>query len=48
MMYTVQFFDDGIQDDVVVFMGSLADCITCKDDDDEFYIVAPDGFTVVG
>ena len=48
MMYTVQYFDDGIQDDMVVFMGSLADCIVYKDDDNDFYIVAPDGFTVVG
>lgn len=47
-MYTVRFFDEMVMDDMVVFTGTLAQCIACKDNDEEFYIVAPDGFTVVG
>jgi hypothetical protein len=33
-------------DDVMVFSGSLADCLAYVDGDDELYITEPDGFTV--
>ena len=47
-MYTVMFFDEMTMDDMAVFTGTLAQCVAYKDDDEDFYIVAPDGFTVVG
>jgi hypothetical protein len=48
-MYTVWTFDDATCDDMMVFEGTLAQCIDYvgDDEDDEFYIVEPDGFTVV-
>jgi hypothetical protein len=39
-------FDDACVDDVMVFSGSLADCLAYVDGDDELYITEPDGFTV--
>ena len=47
MMYTVCFFDEATFDDMAVFTGTLADCKAYKGTDDELYVVAPDGFTVV-
>lgn len=50
-LYTVQYFDEATWDDAVVFTGTLAQCrewLTGDYDDlDEFFIVAPDGYTVV-
>ena len=50
-LYTVQYFDEATWDDAVVFTSTLAQCrewMTDNDDDlDEFFIVAPDGYTVV-
>ena len=50
MMYTVNFYNEDTQDEVVVFTGTLADCEMYvelfKDDGEELYIVEPDGFTV--
>jgi hypothetical protein len=48
-MYTVWTFDDATCDDMMVFEGTLAQCIDYvgDDEDDEFYIVEHDGFTVV-
>lgn len=47
-MYTVWMTDDAVCDDVMVFAGSLAECVEYIADDefDEMYIVEPDGFTV--
>ena len=45
-MFTVWTYDDGCCDDVMVFEGSLDECIAYVADDDEFYIQEPDGFTV--
>ena len=45
-MYTVCFFDEFACDDVAIFEGTLEQCITFVDGDDELYIVEPDGFTV--
>lgn len=45
-MYTVWMFDDACCDEMMVFSGSLADCLAYVDGDDEFYITEPDGFTV--
>ena len=47
MMYTVWAFDEMVFDDVVLFTGTLAQCKEFKGTDDELYVVAPDGFTVV-
>ena len=47
-MYTVWTYDDGCCDDVMVFEGSLAECLDYIDGDNEFYIQEPDGFTVYG
>ena len=47
MMYTVWTFDELAFDDVVIFTGTLAQCKEFKETDDELYVVAPDGFTVV-
>lgn len=46
-MYSVMYFDEACWDDLIVFVGSLDDCRTYVDGDDELFIVAPDGFTVV-
>ena len=46
MMYTVWTYDDATCDDEKVFEGTLTECIEYVDDDIEFYIVEPDGFTV--
>ena len=48
MMYTVWTFDDANCDDEMVFEGTLEECVEYVDGDDEYYIVEPDGFTVVG
>lgn len=48
MMYTVWTYDDATCDDVMVFQGTLSQCRDYVGDDvDEFYVEAPDGFTVV-
>ena len=55
-MYAVMYFDEACYDDITVFHGTLADCrdwiadsiANYDDDDDDYFIVAPDGFTVVG
>lgn len=47
-MYTVWVYDDACCDDVMVFEGSLTECLAYIDDNAEFYIVEPDGFTVWG
>lgn len=50
-MYTVWMFDDFACEYVQVFAGSLADCeVYVADDefDDDMFIEAPDGVTVVG
>lgn len=48
-MYTVWTYDDATCDDIMVFEGTLAECLEYveADEDEEFYIVEPDGFTVV-
>lgn len=46
-MYTVYTYDDATCDDVCVYAGSLAGCRYYVNGDDDFYIVAPDGFTVI-
>ena len=47
-MFTVYTFDDAACDDVMVFSGSLTDCRNYVGDaTDEYYIVAPDGFTTI-
>lgn len=47
MNYTV--WADGMADMAkALFVGTLTECIEFKGTDEEFYIVAPDGFTVVG
>ena len=47
-MYTVWTCDYACCDDVMVFSGTLADCLSYVDGDTDFYIVMPDGFTVYG
>lgn len=47
MMYTVWTYDDATCDDMMVFEGTLTECEEYVDGDVEFYIVEPDGFTVV-
>ena len=48
MKYTVWTHDDATCDDIKVFDGTLSECRTYIDgDDDEFYILAPDGYTVI-
>lgn len=48
-MYTVWTYDDATCDDMMVFEGTLTECLKYveADEDEEFYIVEPDGFTVV-
>lgn len=46
-MYSVWTYDDASCDDVRVFTGSLDACRDYVDGDPDFYIVAPDGFSVV-
>lgn len=50
-MFTVNIFDEATFDDDVIFTGTLIDCKMYvelfKDEGDDLYIVAPDGFTVV-
>lgn len=48
-MYTVWTYDDTTCDDMMVFEGTLIECLEYveADEDEEFYIVEPDGFTVV-
>lgn len=48
-MYTVWTYDDATCDDMMVFEGTLTECLEYveADEDEEFYIVEPDGFTVV-
>lgn len=45
-MFTVYTYDEMAMDDVVVFEGTLAECVAYVDGDEELYIVEPDGFTV--
>ena len=47
-MYTVWMTDDACGDEMMVFEGTLADCLAYVGDDDEdgLYIQEPDGFTV--
>lgn len=45
--YTVRVYDEGTSDEFTVFEGSLEACREFIDGDEEYYIVAPDGFTVV-
>ena len=50
-MFTVYTYDDATFDGMVVFTGSFDACkafIANDDFADDLYIVAPDGFTVVG
>ena len=51
MKYTVNFFDEATQDDVVAFTGTLEDCKMYvelfKDDGEDLYIMEADGFTVI-
>ena len=52
-MYTVAFYDDGLMDDVKVFVGTLEQCKALIEEegqdeyDEDYFILAPDGFTVV-
>lgn len=49
-MFTVYMYDDGMMDDVMVMQGTLATCqqyVATDDTEDDLFIVAPDGFTVV-
>ena len=46
-MFTVYAHDDLVCDSVVVFEGTLEECIEYVDGDEEFEVVAEDGFTVV-
>lgn len=48
-MYTVWTYDDATCDDMMVFEGTLTECLEYveADEDEEFYIVEPDGFSVV-
>ena len=57
MKYTVMMFDETTFDEMVVFKGTLTECkkiatkcnkIAEEYGDEPVYIVAPDGFTVVG
>ena len=47
-MYTIHFFDEFVFDDVVLFEGTLDECLdfVAEDEDGELYITEPDGFTV--
>lgn len=45
-MFTVYGYDEMVMDDVVVFAGTLEECEAYVGDDEELYIVEPDGFTV--
>ena len=47
MTYTVWTYDDATCDDMMVFEGTLTECVEYVDGDEEFYIVEPNGFTVV-
>lgn len=47
-MYTVWTFDDACVDDVMVFSGSLTDCLAYVDGDEEYYIMEPNGYVVYG
>lgn len=49
-MFTVMMHDDMVVDEVAVFEGTLTECqqyVADDEWDDELYIVAEDGFTVV-
>lgn len=46
-MYEVWFEDEMVVDNVKVFSGTYTECKNFIDGDDEYYIVAPDGVTVV-
>jgi hypothetical protein len=45
-MFTVWTADEMMNDDVMVFEGTLEECENYVDGDTELYIVEPDGFTV--
>lgn len=47
-MYTVWTFDEMVMDDMKVFEGTLNDCLKYIDGDDDCYIIAPDGYTMIG
>ena len=52
MMYTVQYFDEATQDDVVVFTSTLAECQNYiqeayEEAEDEFEIEAADELFIV-
>lgn len=46
-MFAVCVFDEMVWDDMVVFEGTLEECRAVVAEDEEFFIVAEDGFTVV-
>ena len=49
-MYTVSAYDDMVCDEVVVFEGTLEKCreyVQGAEENDDFIITAPDGFTTV-
>lgn len=47
-MFTVWTTDYAVCDDVMVFEGTLEECLEyVGEDTEEFYVVEPDGFTVV-
>jgi len=46
-MFAVMWFDEATQDDTTLFTGTYEECVTFIDGDEECFIVAPDGFTVV-
>lgn len=52
-MFTVRYYDDGLMDEVVIFEGTLDECLavlaeTADDNQEDTFIVEPDGFTVYG
>lgn len=46
MMYTVWTADEMMNDEMMVFEGTLEECENYVNGDEELYIVEPDGFTV--
>ena len=48
MMYTVWTFDEMALEDVMVFSGTFEACMAYVNGEADYYVVAPDGFSVVG
>lgn len=46
-MFTVRDYNEDYMEETIVFEGTLEQCYEFIGTDEEFYIVASDGFTVI-